>query len=105
MASNLEQATCPLLLSLYLKLLLSHYTLRRRLGERRYSFYSFLTSVLDRGEWSASRPGRALASGKGPPVLIVQEAGWASAGLDTEARGEFLCLCRSSSPLARHYTD
>jgi hypothetical protein len=28
------------------------------------------------GEWSASRPGRALPSGKGPPVPIVQEAGW-----------------------------
>jgi hypothetical protein len=31
----------------------------------------------DGGEWSASRPGRALASGKGPPVPIVQEAVWA----------------------------
>jgi hypothetical protein len=29
------------------------------------------------GEWSASRPGRALAPGKGPPVPIGQEAGWA----------------------------
>jgi len=27
------------------------------------------------GEWSASRPGRALPPGKGPPVPIVQEAG------------------------------
>jgi hypothetical protein len=34
-------------------------------GERRYSPYSFLTSALDGGEWSASRPGRAL-----PPVPI-----------------------------------
>jgi hypothetical protein len=46
-------------------------------GERRYSFYSYLTSALDGGEWSASRPGRALPPGKGPPVPIVQEAGWA----------------------------
>jgi hypothetical protein len=30
------------------------------------------------GEWSASRPGRALPLGKGPPVPIGQEAGWAS---------------------------
>jgi hypothetical protein len=30
-----------------------------------------------RDEWSESRPGRALAPGKGPPVPIVQEAGWA----------------------------
>jgi hypothetical protein len=29
------------------------------------------------GEWSASRPGRALPPGKGPPVPIVQDAGWA----------------------------
>jgi hypothetical protein len=46
-------------------------------GERRYSSYSFSTSALDGGEWSGSRPGRALARGKGPPVPIVQEAGWA----------------------------
>jgi hypothetical protein len=29
------------------------------------------------GEWSASRPGRALPPGKRPSVPIVQEAGWA----------------------------
>jgi hypothetical protein len=46
-------------------------------GERMYSSYSFTTSALDGGEWSASRPGRALPPGKGPPVPIVQEAGWA----------------------------
>jgi hypothetical protein len=46
-------------------------------GERRYSSYSFSTSTLDVGEWSASRPGRAFTPGKGAPVPIVQEAGWA----------------------------
>jgi hypothetical protein len=46
-------------------------------GERRYSSYSYLTSALDGGEWSASRPGRALPPGKGPAVPIGQEAGWA----------------------------
>jgi hypothetical protein len=35
-------------------------------GERRYSSYSFLTSALDGGEWSASRSGRALSRGKDP---------------------------------------
>jgi hypothetical protein len=30
------------------------------------------------GEWSASRPGRALPPLKGPPVPIGYEAGWAS---------------------------
>jgi hypothetical protein len=29
------------------------------------------------GLWSASRPSLALSPGKGPPVPIVQEAGWA----------------------------
>jgi hypothetical protein len=47
-------------------------------GERRYSSYSFLTSALDGGEWSESRPGRALPPRKGTPVPIIQEAGWAS---------------------------
>jgi hypothetical protein len=37
--------------------------LKRRSGERRYSSNSFTTSALDRGEWSASRPGRALLPG------------------------------------------
>jgi hypothetical protein len=46
-------------------------------GERRYSSYSFTTLALDGGELSASRPGRALPPGKGPPVPIVQEAGLA----------------------------
>jgi hypothetical protein len=59
------------------KLKLSHYTPWRCMGERRYSSYSYLTSALDGGEWSASRPGRALPPGKEPPVPIGQEAGWA----------------------------
>jgi hypothetical protein len=32
--------------------------------DRRYSSYSFTTSALDEGEWSASRPARALPPGK-----------------------------------------
>jgi hypothetical protein len=35
-----------------------------------YSAYSSLISSLDEGEWSASRPGRALLPRKGPPVPI-----------------------------------
>jgi hypothetical protein len=42
-----------------------------------YSSYSFTTSAVEGGEWSASRPGLALPPGKGPPVPTVQEAGWA----------------------------
>jgi hypothetical protein len=40
-------------------------------GERRCSSYSFTISALDEGEWSASRPGRALLPGKGHPVPIT----------------------------------
>jgi hypothetical protein len=50
------------------KVKLSRYMPWRHMGERRYSSYSYLTSALDGGEWSASRPGRALPPGKGPPV-------------------------------------
>jgi hypothetical protein len=50
----------------------------------RYSSYSFFTSALDVGEWSATLPGRALALGKGPLVPIVQEAGWASDAVWTQ---------------------
>jgi hypothetical protein len=49
----------------------------KRRGERRYSSYSFTTLALDRGEWSASSPGRALPPGEGPPVPIRQQTGWA----------------------------
>jgi hypothetical protein len=45
-------------------------------GEKRCSSCSFSTSALDKGERSASRPGRALAPEKGPPVPFGQEAGW-----------------------------
>jgi hypothetical protein len=61
-------------------------------GDRRYSSYSFSKSALDRGEWSASRPGRAL-----PPVPIVQEAGWAPEPVWIESRGKILCPCRGSN--------
>jgi hypothetical protein len=46
------------------------------LGGGKYSSYSF-TSALDGGEWSTSRPDRALPPGKGPPVPIGHEAGCA----------------------------
>jgi hypothetical protein len=80
--------------------------------ERRYSSYSFSTSALD-GELSASRLGRRLALGKGLPVPVVQEAGWASEPVTTHRlEEESFRLCRGSNldrwvvqPVTRHYTD
>jgi hypothetical protein len=43
--------------------------------ERMYSSYSFLTSTLDGGEWSASRPGRALPRGKDPRYPLDRRLG------------------------------
>jgi hypothetical protein len=42
-----------------------------------YSSYSFTTTALDGGEWSASRHGRALPLAEEPSVAIIQQAGWA----------------------------
>jgi hypothetical protein len=68
--------------------------------ERRYSSYSFSTSALDGVEWSASRHGRALVPGKGPPVPIVQEAGWAAEPVWTRRLKEkSFRLCRGSKIL------
>jgi hypothetical protein len=74
--NNTDHSTLSeLLTACYTKLKLSQYTPRRRLGERRYSSYSFSTSALDGGEWSASRPSRALPPGKGPPVPLYRRLG------------------------------
>jgi hypothetical protein len=49
----------------HIKVKLSHNTPMEALGgERMYSSYSFTTSALDGGEWSASRPCHALPPGK-----------------------------------------
>jgi hypothetical protein len=76
-------------------------------GERRYSSYSYLTSALDGGEWSASCPGRALPPGKAPPVPIVQEAGWAPEPVWTQ-RLEEKSSVGDRTPVVqsvvRHYT-
>jgi hypothetical protein len=68
----------------------SHNATMEAQGERRYSSYSFSTSALYGGEWSASCLVHALPPGKGPPVPIVQEAGWASEPVSTEVRGKIL---------------
>jgi hypothetical protein len=79
-------------------------------GEKRYSSYSHLTSALHGGEWSASRPGRALPLGKKPPVPIGQEAGWAPEPVwmqRLEAKSSTSVGDRNQVVLSvvRHYTD
>jgi hypothetical protein len=93
---NVNQVAIPAEVS---KVKQSLYTPWRRLGERRYSSYSFSTSALDGGEWSASRPGRAFTPGERTPGTHCT-GGWVSprAGLDTEARGKILCPCQGSNP-------
>jgi hypothetical protein len=44
-------------------------------GESEYSFYSFLTSVLDAGEWSASRPGLVYPRGKNARCPLYRRLG------------------------------
>jgi hypothetical protein len=79
-------------------------------GERRKSSYSFLTSALDGGEWSASRPGSALPPWKGPPVPIVQEAGWPPEPVWTQRLEEKSSASVGDGTLVvqsvvRHYAD
>jgi hypothetical protein len=99
----------PLFVSTFstFKLKLSHYTPWRRLGEKRYSSYSFSTPALDGGEWSTSRPGRALAPGERTPGTHCTEPVWTQRLEEKSSR-----LCRGSNfnclvvqPAARQYTD
>jgi hypothetical protein len=74
-----------------------------------YSSYSFLTLVLNGGEWSVSRRGRALRPGKDPGTHCT--GGWVGlrAGLDTEAIGKIFTSGGDRTPVVqsvvRHYTD
>jgi hypothetical protein len=73
-------------------------------GEEVYtSSYLYLTSALDGDERSASRPGCALPPGKGPPVPIVQEDGWApepvwTQGIEEKSSASVRDRTPSSSP-------
>jgi hypothetical protein len=66
--------------------------------ERRYSSCSFLTSALNGGEWSASRPGRVYPRKMTPCTHCI--GGWVGlrAGLDTEARGKNPLPLPASNP-------
>jgi hypothetical protein len=82
-------------------------------GERMFSSYSLTSLALDGVKWSVSLPGRTLAPGKGPPVPIVQEAGWAPEPVWTQRLEEkAFRLCQGWNldrlvvqSVTRHYTD
>jgi hypothetical protein len=79
-------------------------------GEKRYSSYSFLTSALEGGEWSASRPGRDLLPGKEPPVPTVQAAGWApepvwTQRLEEKSSASVVDRAPAVQSVVRHCTD
>jgi hypothetical protein len=69
-------------------------------GERSYISYSFLTSTLGGGDWSASRSGRALPTRKVPPVHIGKKA-WCASELVWTQRLEDKCFAGNRTPVAR----
>jgi hypothetical protein len=76
-------------------------SIEAHLGERRYSSYSFITSALEGGEWSASIPGSAAH-----PVLILQEAGWVPwTQWPEEKSASVWDLTLVVQSVVRHYTD
>jgi hypothetical protein len=67
----------------------------RRRGKRRYSSCPFLNSALDGVNGQRYAPAAPLLPGKGPPVLIGQEAGWAPEPVWTQKLEEkSFCLFR-----------
>jgi hypothetical protein len=69
---------------------------------------SFLTSALDGGEWSVSRPSRFTPRGKALGTHWI--GGWMSLGVGLEAveeRKSYIAgnETRAVQPVARHYTD
>jgi hypothetical protein len=69
------------------------------------SRYSFVTSGLEGGGWSAPRPGR-FTPGK-DPVPVVKEAGWVPGPVWIDAKNLAPTGFdpRTVQPVASHYTD
>jgi hypothetical protein len=77
-------------------------------GGGRQVWLPFIIDLGTRWGWMVSVTPRARCiPGKGPPVPIGQEGGWA--GLDTEATGKILSLCGDRTPVVQsvvgHYTN
>jgi hypothetical protein len=85
---------CSLLNIVLVKVKLSHYCHAGAKRKRSYNCYSFLTSSLDGDEWSATCRGCTLPLEKDPSTHWIGDWVGLRAGLDTQVRGKFLCLCR-----------
>jgi hypothetical protein len=57
----------------------------------------FLTSALDGGEWSASRPARFTPGERAPGTHWITDWVGPRAGLDTAKKREISCPCRESN--------
>jgi hypothetical protein len=87
----------------------SRYTPWWRLGEWRYSSYSFFNSALDGGEWSAPRPGRALPWGKDTQYPLDRRLGGPQSRSGHRLEEKSLASAWDRTPVVqsvlRHYTD
>jgi hypothetical protein len=84
----------------------------RRIGEWRYSSTHSLTTALDGGEWSASRPGRFTPRERAPVTHWIGDWGGLRAVLDAVVKRKISSLRRVSNPrtpivqpIAQRYTD
>jgi hypothetical protein len=69
----------------------------------------FLTSAPDGGEWSASRPGRALPPGKATRIHCIGGRVGPRADMDTVSKGNYFPSAADRNPVVqfvvRTYTD
>jgi hypothetical protein len=84
---------------------LSRYSDARAKGERKYSFYSFLTSALVGVSGQRHAPAVLYPWERTPGTHWIGGCMGVRAGLDTEARGKILCLCRESNPGRPFYSQ
>jgi hypothetical protein len=98
--------SAPLAYQDKLKLKLSHYTPWRRLGGEEVKLLPILDLGTRWGGWSATRPGRTLAPGKGTPGTHCTRS-WVGprAGLDTEVWGKILSPLLGIEPWSPGHPD